>query len=356
MTAVVQEYNTITNPIPSGTSKVVLYFWASWHEGSTSGSPLDVLFTTLATNLNSDNIEFGRVNVDDNNDTITELYGVTSVPTFVFLNTDGTVVEKICITVNDNDNSNYIANITQAVQRLSSSTSTSTVSTPTTTTAVQQKDEETLLKERLHKLINTSDVMIFVKGTVEQPRCGFSRQIIEILQKEQIPFATFDILQDETVRQGLKSYSNWPTYPQIYVHGELIGGLDIIKDLLEDGPLATQWNIIPSNTETTTTKVQSIEDKCQELMKQERIMLFMKGLPSSPRCGFSRKIVEILDSLNISYGSFDILQDEDVRQTLKQLSTWPTYPQLYVDGTLIGGLDIIQELYDDGTLVETLQG
>lgn len=82
----------------------------------------------------------------------------------------------------------------------------------------------------------------------------------------------------------------------------------------------------------------------------------MKGLPSAPRCGFSRQIVELLDNENISYDSFDILQDETVREGLKQFSDWPTFPQLYVNGDLVGGLDIVMELKEEngGSLKEAL--
>lgn len=80
----------------------------------------------------------------------------------------------------------------------------------------------------------------------------------------------------------------------------------------------------------------------------------MKGLPSGPKCGFSRKIVDILENEGCSYGSFDILTDEEVRQGLKTYSDWPTYPQLYVGGELLGGLDIVQEMHEDGSLKEAL--
>ena len=85
-------------------------------------------------------------------------------------------------------------------------------------------------------------------------------------------------------------------------------------------------------------------------------MVFLKGLPSAPQCGFSRQLVEILDASKVPYGSYNILQDDEIRQGLKLYSNWPTYPQLYVNGTLIGGLDIVQELQDDGTLGDVLRG
>lgn len=98
------------------------------------------------------------------------------------------------------------------------------------------------LENRIKALINKAKVMLFMKGDRTTPRCGFSRQIIEILNNAGAPYETFDILQDEEVRQGLKKFSDWPTYPQLYVNGDLIGGLDIIKEMLASGELLPVLN------------------------------------------------------------------------------------------------------------------
>ena len=87
------------------------------------------------------------------------------------------------------------------------------------------------LQRRLEKLISASPVMVFMKGNPAEPKCGFSRKLMALLKEDKIACGTFDILKDETVRQGLKQFSNWPTYPQVYVHGELIGGLDILMEM-----------------------------------------------------------------------------------------------------------------------------
>lgn len=93
------------------------------------------------------------------------------------------------------------------------------------------------LEDRLKALINKGKVMIFMKGDRNTPRCGFSKTLIQILNETNVPYETFDILTDEIVRQGLKTYSDWPTYPQVYVSGELQGGLDIIKEMVQNGEL-----------------------------------------------------------------------------------------------------------------------
>jgi Grx4 family monothiol glutaredoxin len=177
------------------------------------------------------------------------------------------------------------------------------------------------------------------------------------------------------VREGLKEYSDWPTYPQLYVDGELVGGLDIVREMVEDGELGELLRD-PTGSESTTrqrpgiaaeeappveeekeaTVPTTIEERLKLLLNQQKVMLFMKGVPSAPRCGFSRQIVEMLDSLDATYGAFDILQDEEVRMGLKEYSDWPTYPQLYVDGELVGGLDIVREMVEDGELEGLLKG
>jgi Grx4 family monothiol glutaredoxin len=85
-------------------------------------------------------------------------------------------------------------------------------------------------------------------------------------------------------------------------------------------------------------------------------MLFMKGLPSAPKCGFSRQIVELLENEHAEFDTFNILDDDEVRQGLKKYSDWPTYPQLYVDGDLVGGLDIVKEMVESGDFADLVRG
>ena len=117
----------------------------------------------------------------------------------------------------------------------------------------------------------------------------------------------------------------------------------------EDEPLSEQLGIGPESPE-------DLKKRLASLVKRSKVMLFMKGNPDAPRCGFSRTAVEMLRGASIDFDSFDILEDEAVRQGLKEFSKWPTYPQLYVNGSLVGGLDVLKELEEDGELDEALQG
>lgn len=92
-------------------------------------------------------------------------------------------------------------------------------------------------KGKLHELVNSKKIMLFMKGSPEEPRCGFSRKVVNVLKDQGVEFGSFDILSDETIRQGMKTYANWPTFPQLYVEGELLGGCDIILEMNENGEL-----------------------------------------------------------------------------------------------------------------------
>ncbi len=102
---------------------------------------------------------------------------------------------------------------------------------------IQEKDKTLPLKQRIEALIQSSPVFLFMKGVPEYPMCGFSSNVVAILDHLKIDYKSFDILSDMEIRQGVKDFANWPTYPQLYVKGELIGGNDIITELYENGEL-----------------------------------------------------------------------------------------------------------------------
>ena len=90
---------------------------------------------------------------------------------------------------------------------------------------------------RLDQIVNSNDVVLFMKGTPLFPQCGFSSRAVAILEHIGVEFASVDVLQDMEIRQGIKSYSDWPTIPQLYVKGEFVGGSDIMTEMFEHGEL-----------------------------------------------------------------------------------------------------------------------
>ena len=93
-----------------------------------------------------------------------------------------------------------------------------------------------------------------------------------------------------------------------------------------------------------------IQQKIGDLVGQNDIVLFMKGSPLFPQCGFSSRAIAILDHLDVKYETVDVLADQDVRQGIKAYSDWPTIPQLYVKGEFVGGSDIMMEMFESGEL------
>nr|GAT49888.1 glutaredoxin [Mycena chlorophos] len=113
----------------------------------------------------------------------------------------------------------------------------------------------------------------------------------------------------------------------------------------------------PAKTTAPTNETpEELEKRMRGLMNQRRVVLFMKGTPDEPRCGFSRKISGLLRDHSVDFAHFDILSDEDVRQGLKKLNDWPTFPQLIVNGELVGGLDIVQEMVENGEFDAVMKG
>ena len=103
-----------------------------------------------------------------------------------------------------------------------------------------------------------------------------------------------------------------------------------------------------------STPEQQISAAIQEAIAENDVLLFMKGTPEAPRCGFSARTVQVLEALGTPFAAVDILPDPRIRQELSALSQWPTIPQLFVRGELVGGCDIITEMYESGELAETL--
>jgi monothiol glutaredoxin len=97
-----------------------------------------------------------------------------------------------------------------------------------------------------------------------------------------------------------------------------------------------------------------IRDFLQQAIDENRVMLFMKGTPEAPACGFSARTAAALNALGTAYAALDILPDPRIRQQLSGISNWPTIPQLFVDGKLVGGCDIVTEMFETGELAELL--
>ena len=98
-----------------------------------------------------------------------------------------------------------------------------------------------------------------------------------------------------------------------------------------------------------------VQDRIASLVSENKVLLFMKGTPYFPQCGFSSTAIAILERLNVAFETVDVLADAEIRQGIKAFSDWPTIPQLYIGGEFVGGSDIMMEMFQDGELAELLE-
>lgn len=93
------------------------------------------------------------------------------------------------------------------------------------------------LKEQIDNLVHQNKILVFMKGTKLMPQCGFSNNVVQMLNTLGVPFETVDILENSEIRQGIKEYSNWPTIPQVYIDGQFVGGSDVLIEMYQKGEL-----------------------------------------------------------------------------------------------------------------------
>ncbi|KAL4734846.1 thioredoxin-like protein [Aspergillus similis] len=242
---------------------IVLYFHAPW---AAPCAQMRAVLSALASQYSTTTpptVSFISVNAEELPD-ISEEYDVTAVP-YVVLLRNGQVLETI--------SGSEATKVRDAVERYAgagsagASANGAASAIPPALTAVPREDvnmhttatqapvagagagagagaapvltpeqSKEALFARLAELVKAAPVMLFMKGTPSAPQCGFSRQLVGILRERSVKYGFFNILADEDVRQGLKEYADWPTFPQLWVNGELVGGLDIVKEELENDP------------------------------------------------------------------------------------------------------------------------
>uniref|UniRef100_A0A7E4VGM5 Glutaredoxin domain-containing protein n=1 Tax=Panagrellus redivivus TaxID=6233 RepID=A0A7E4VGM5_PANRE len=191
----------------------IIHFAASW---ASACGQLNEIFVVLIRELkNSFNV--GVVEAEEVPEASLQC-GITAAPTVVFFK-NGVEVDKI-----------HGFHPTEVKNLIVKHTFPQNLKTPKQEEPQTQED----LNDRLKRLINHSRVTLFMKGNAQAPRCGFSRQMIDLLNSLNVDYWTFDILEDNAVREGLKVYSDWPTYPQLYLDGELLGGLDVIREEIKN--------------------------------------------------------------------------------------------------------------------------
>ena len=203
---------------------VVLYFYTTWAAPCQSMS--QVVKTLAEAN---ENVDFLKINADEQAE-ISDVFEISAVPFFIVIK-NSTILREISgadpkeIVSALKENSGEQTSNGEGVQGGKGADN-----------ADEEEETAESLEERLSNLTKAARVMLFMKGSPSSPQCGFSRQLVAILREHQVRFGFFDILKDDSVRQGLKKFSDWPTFPQLYLKGEFQGGLDIVKESVEEDP------------------------------------------------------------------------------------------------------------------------
>lgn len=228
------QWEQLQGSLPSSTL-LIISFHAPW---AAPCAQMATVLSTLASEYpvtEPPTTRWVSINAEELSD-ISETYDVTAVP-FLAIVRNGQVLEtvsgssavKVRTAIENHAKNAGVASTPQA----SASNGTDQVVAPKVDEAsgaaadpATQKEE---LNKRLEELVKAASVMLFMKGTPSAPECGFSRQMVAMLREHSVKYGFFNILADDEVRQGLKEYADWPTYPQLWMDGELCGGLDIVR-------------------------------------------------------------------------------------------------------------------------------
>ncbi|KAI1190515.1 glutaredoxin [Nemania serpens] len=223
----------------SPSTLLIISFHAPW--AAPCAQMATVLKTLAAEYPTNGETSWVSINAEELSD-ISETYDVTAVPYLVLQRDDqvlesvsGSSVVKVRTAIETHAKStNGAGAATNGAAAVEKSAATATAA-EVETESDPAKAKEALFK-RLGELVKAAPVMLFIKGTPSAPQCGFSRQLVGLLRERSVRYGFFNILADDEVRQGLKEFADWPTYPQLWMDGELVGGLDIIKEELENNP------------------------------------------------------------------------------------------------------------------------
>lgn len=209
---------------------LVVSFHAPW---AAPCAQMATVLSTLAAEYpvaETPSTQWFSINAEELSD-ISETYDVTAVPFLVLLR-GGQVLETV-----SGSNAVKVRNAIElhagkSTEPAGGANGTAAPAAAVVAAAEPEADPETKkadLFKRLEDLVKAAPVMLFMKGTPSSPQCGFSRQLVGILRENSVKYGFFNILADDEVRQGLKEYAEWPTYPQLWMDGELVGGLDIVS-------------------------------------------------------------------------------------------------------------------------------
>ena len=210
----------------------VLFFWADFHAASKPGGQMDTVFSALAGKFRgAEKLAFGKVEAEAIPE-LSEACGVVSVPTFAFMRG-----EQLFAKVEGANAPALTAKVKEVAALAETWGASAAAGSDGAGAGAVEADSGAPLQARLAALIKRDPVMLFMKGNRQAPQCGFSARVIEVLDSILPEYETVDVLSDPDIRDGIKTFSSWPTIPQLYVNGEFLGGCDIITEMTLSGEL-----------------------------------------------------------------------------------------------------------------------
>lgn len=256
------------------TTLLIVSFHAPW---AAPCAQMATVLSTLASEYPADgSTSWVSLNAEELSD-ISEKYDVTAVP-FLVLSKNAKVLETVsgssAVKVrNAIETHAGKPGATAAATNGASAGGASAVDEPAETDPAKAKEE---LNKRLEELVKAAPVMLFMKGTPSGPQCGFSRQMVALLRENSVKYGFFNILADDEVRQGLKEFADWPTYPQLWIEGELVGGLDIVSLRSRCSYLIMQWDswlttLLRSRRKSRTTRITSSRTALKATASEQRM-------------------------------------------------------------------------------------
>ncbi len=200
------------------------------------------------------------------------------------------------------------------------------------------------MQERLDRLVAAAPVFAFVQGNPMNPSSEESKALVAQLRTLGVLFSAFDM--EPAADMAAAVQARWgglvseASRALLFVERQVFADWRDAEALLRTVPEASRG----------MTEAEALHEHCVELTRSSPVVVFIKGTVEKPRCGFTNQMLTLLMGRGVSFATVDILADEQVRGYMKQLSNWPTFPQLYIDGKFVGGLDVAKELDADGSL------
>eukprot|EP01023_Acetabularia_acetabulum_P067861 TRINITY_DN9478_c1_g1_i1.p1 TRINITY_DN9478_c1_g1~~TRINITY_DN9478_c1_g1_i1.p1 ORF type:complete len:339 (+),score=69.73 TRINITY_DN9478_c1_g1_i1:183-1199(+) len=217
--------------------------------------------------------------------------------------------------------------------------------------AGQWDDGKVKLTDKIQKKIiaylANNPIMLFMKGNPNNPKTSFDRRLVNVLKIDEIEFSSYDILLDEEFGEGLKEYSHYPVFPQLWIDKELVGGCDVVIEMRENGELKKILE------EYKKKLAYHPKNRLNSLLQQKKVVLFTKMDNSSSGIAVGQ-VVNALEEEEIEFESFDLSGDWDLQKEVKKVSSWPVFPQLFVRGQFVGGKDVLLDMKNSRELGETV--